>query len=145
MVNKRNEKSSLDSATVVAQAIEAGGFVEFDTNRLLTGCSIEHAGGSNTVQLLTPGLYLVMFNGDLVADAASEVTVQMYNNNVALAGASTTIPAVAATDCLCSLATVAVQRYRWSFLGSASVFCLPQTQAETICPLVVQVASMVWL
>lgn len=98
MVNKRNEKSSLDSATVVAQAIEAGGFVEFDINRILTGCSIAHAGGSNVVQLLTPGLYLVMFNGDLVADAAGEITVQMYNNNVALAGASTTITAVAATD-----------------------------------------------
>lgn len=98
MVNKRNEKSSLDAATVALQAIGANGFVEFVANTETSGCSIVHTAGSNTVQLISPGLYLINFNADLTADAAGDITIQMLNNGVALAGAGSTITAVVDTD-----------------------------------------------
>lgn len=105
-MNKRNEKSSLDSVTIAAQALEAGDFIDFDTNRVSTGCSIRHIAGSNTVELLRQGLYLVIFSAEVEADAAGELTLQMVNNSIIIDGASATIDAAAATTYQVSFSTL---------------------------------------
>ena len=90
------QKSALDAVTVPAQTLVADGYVDFATNRLQTGCSIQHVAGSNTVNLINHGLYMVSVNADVVPAAAEPITLQLLNNGEVVAGAEATITGVAA-------------------------------------------------
>lgn len=92
------QKSALDAVTLAEQEFTAatGGILEFNQNNVHTGRSIYHTGGAANVRLLKAGLYLVLVSADILATAAGDVTLQLFNNNVAVPGAQATITAVAA-------------------------------------------------
>lgn len=90
------QKSALDAVTVPSQTLAADGYVDFETNRLQTGCSIQHVAGSNTVNLINHGLYMVSVNADIVPATAEPITLQLLNNGETVPGAEATITGVAA-------------------------------------------------
>ena len=69
------QKSALDAVTVPSQTLTADGYVDFESNRLQTGCSVQHVAGSNTVNLINHGLYLVSVNADIVPATAEPITL----------------------------------------------------------------------
>ena len=97
MANELYQKSALDAVTIAEQEFTAadGGVLEFNQNNVWTGKSIFHTGGAN-VRLLKAGLYLVTVGADILATAAGDVTLQLFNNGVAVPGAQATITAAAA-------------------------------------------------
>lgn len=90
------QKSALDAVTVPSQTLAADGYVDFESNRLQTGCSVQHVAGSNTVNLINHGLYLVSVNADIVPATAEPITLQLLNNGKTVPGAEATITGVAA-------------------------------------------------
>lgn len=90
------QKSALDAVTVPSQTLTANGYVDFESNRLQTGCSVQHVAGSNTVNLINHGLYLVSVNADIVPATAEPITLQLLNNGETVPGAEATITGVAA-------------------------------------------------
>lgn len=90
------QKSALDAVTVPSQTLAAGGYVDFESNRLQTGCSVQHVAGSNTVNLINHGLYFVSVNADIVPATAEPITLQLLNNGETVPGAEATITGVAA-------------------------------------------------
>lgn len=90
------QKSALDAVTVPSQTLTADGYVDFESNRLQTGCSVQHVAGSNTVNLINHGLYLVSVNADIVPATAEPITLQLLNNSETVPGAEATITGVAA-------------------------------------------------
>ena len=95
--NNTFQKSALDAVTLTEQIFTAddGGVLEFNQNNVWTGKSIFHTGGAN-VRLLKAGLYLVIVDADILATAAGDVTLQLFNNGVAVPGAQATTTAAAA-------------------------------------------------
>lgn len=93
----RYKKSSLDAVTLGAQVFTAadGGVLEFNQNNVITGGSIYHQGGAS-IRLRKAGLYLIMVDADVLATAAGDVTLRLFNNAVAVPGAQATITAAAA-------------------------------------------------
>lgn len=89
-------KSSLSAVTIVDQTVVAGDYVDFDTNRVLTGCSIRHSAGSNAIVLAGAGLYAGVFNADFTITTTGPVTFQLLKNGVIVAGAEATTQATAA-------------------------------------------------
>lgn len=85
------EKSALDAVTVAVQTVVADGFLDFETNTILDGCSIAHTAGSNTVRLLKRGLYQVSVNADVEPTAAGDIAVLLLNNGTAVPGAIATV------------------------------------------------------
>lgn len=84
-------KSALSAVNTTSQTVAADGFVDFNSNSLLTGCAIQHIAGSNSIVLVKPGLYSVSFNADLVPTAAGDITLQLVANGVNVAGAEATV------------------------------------------------------
>ena len=89
------EKSALDASTGVGQVLAANENVSFNINNVLTGCSIVHATGDETVKLLNRGLYQVSFNADVEPDAAGDIALQLLNNGGDVGGAVATVTGVA--------------------------------------------------
>lgn len=89
------QKSALDAVTVPSQTLAADGYIDFETNRVCTGCSVQHVAGSNTVNLINHGLYLVSVNADIVPATAEPITLQLLNNGETVPGAEATITGVA--------------------------------------------------
>lgn len=83
----------INSYSIVSQPVLADGTVNFDTTRILTGCTVQHADGTPTFTLTKPGLYFVTFDGVITGTTAGVVTVELVNGSVAVPGAtaSTTI------------------------------------------------------
>ncbi|MCD7811998.1 MAG: hypothetical protein LUG91_09175 [Ruminococcus sp.] len=84
-------KSALNAVNTTSQTVAADGFVDFNSNSLLTGCAIQHIAGSNSIVLVKPGLYSVSFNADIVPAAAGDITLQLVANGVNVAGAEATV------------------------------------------------------
>lgn len=93
MSNCVYQKSALSTVTTAAQTVAADGVLNFTTNDILTGCSIQHTAGGNTAQINCQGLYQVAFNADFQPTGAGDVTMQLYNNGVAVPGAEATVTA----------------------------------------------------
>ena len=91
-----NQKSSLAAINIAAQSIAANGVVNFSTNRIYTGISIQHTPGSSTITLTKPGLYLIAFDGDFTIGTTGAVTFKLQNNGVDVPAAESTIQATAA-------------------------------------------------
>ena len=88
----------INSYSLISQAVAAHGILNFDTTRILTGCTVKHADGTPTFTLTKPGYYYVTFNGTITDAAAGIVTVQLLNGGVAVPGAEASITNAAATD-----------------------------------------------
>ena len=70
------------------QTVEVGSAYVFDTNRIVTGCTVGHVPGTTTFNLTKPGYYYVTFNTTFTTAATGEATVELRNNGVAVPGAN---------------------------------------------------------
>jgi hypothetical protein len=77
--------SSYNAAT---QTVASGSAYTFDTNRIVTGCTVGHVPGTTTFSLNRPGYYYVTFNTTFTTEAAGVATVELQNNGVAIPGAA---------------------------------------------------------
>jgi hypothetical protein len=85
----------INSYSLISQAVAADGTLNFDTTRVLTGCTVKHADGTPTFTLTKPGYYYVSFDGVITGTTAGTVTVELLNgaDAVPAALASTTVAA----------------------------------------------------
>ncbi len=85
----------ISSYSTISQAVAVDGTINFDTTRVLTGCTVKHADGTPTFTLTKPGYYFVTFDGVISGTTAGIVTVELLNGADAIpaALASTTIAA----------------------------------------------------
>jgi hypothetical protein len=85
----------ISSYSITSQAVAADGTLNFDTTRVLTGCTVKHADGTPTFTLTKPGYYFVTFDGVISGTTAGTVTVELLNgaDAVPAALASTTVAA----------------------------------------------------
>ena len=85
----------INSYSIISQAVAADGTLNFDTTRILTGCTVKHADGTPTFTLTKPGYYFVTFDGVITGTTAGIVTVELLNgaDAVPAALASTTVAA----------------------------------------------------
>jgi hypothetical protein len=85
----------INSYSLISQAVAADGTLNFDTTRVLTGCTVKHADGTPTFTLTKPGYYFVTFDGVITGTTAGIVTVELLNGTDAVpaALASTTVAA----------------------------------------------------
>ena len=85
----------ISSYSITSQAVAADGTLNFDTTRVLTGCTVKHADGTPTFTLTKPGYYFVTFDGVISGATAGTVTVELLNGTDAVpaALASTTVAA----------------------------------------------------
>ncbi len=80
----------LDIVSLASQTLTSGSNISFDTNRVATSCTAQHTAGSPSIILNRPGYYFVGFSATAVASEATEtnpITVQLYNEDVAIDGA----------------------------------------------------------
>ena len=76
----------ISSYNITSQAVATDGLLTFTTDRILTGCTATRDG--QTFQLNKPGYYYVTFNAVAAATTTvGELTVELYNNGVAVPGA----------------------------------------------------------
>lgn len=85
----------ISSYSITSQAVAADGTLNFDTTRVLTGCTVKHADGTPTFTLTKPGYYFITFDGVISGTTAGTVTVELLNGTDAVpaALASTTVAA----------------------------------------------------
>lgn len=69
------------------QTVDVGAAYVFDTNRIVTGCTVGHVPGTTTFTLNKPGYYYVSFNTTFTTEATGNVTVELQNGGVAVPGA----------------------------------------------------------
>ena len=90
----------ISSYNTTSQAVATDGLLTFTTDRILTGCTATRNG--QTFQLNKPGSYYVTFNAVAAAtDTVGLLTMELYNNGVAVPGAlasTTTTTAGAESD-----------------------------------------------
>ena len=79
--------SSYNSTT---QTVDVGAAYVFDTNRIVTGCTVGHVPGTTAFTLTKPGYYYVTFNTTFTTEATGNVTVELRNGGVAVPGATGT-------------------------------------------------------
>ena len=87
--------SSYNSTT---QTVDVGAAYVFDTNRIVTGCTVGHTEGTATFTLNKPGYYYVTFNTTVTTEATGNVTVELQNGGVAVPGANGTETVTTAGD-----------------------------------------------
>ena len=76
----------ISSYNTTSQAVATNGLLTFTTDRILTGCTATRNG--QTFQLNKPGYYYVTFNAVAAAtDTVGLLTVDLYNNGIAVPGA----------------------------------------------------------
>ena len=87
----------ISSYNTISQAIATNGLLNFTTDRILTGCTATRDG--QTFQLNKPGYYYVTFNAVAAATTTvGELTVELYNNGVAVPGAEASYTTTTAGD-----------------------------------------------
>ena len=72
------------------QTVDVGGAYVFDTNRIVTGCTVSHTPGASTITLTKPGYYYVTFNTTFTTATTGDVTVELQNGGTAVPGANGT-------------------------------------------------------
>ena len=88
----------ISSYSLTNQLVAIDGLLDFNTNRVLTGCTVRHTEGTPSFTLTKPGYYYVTFNGTITNTAAGIVTVELLNGGVAVPGAEASITNAAVTD-----------------------------------------------
>ena len=77
----------ISSYNSIPQTVAENGLLTFDTNRIVTGCTVEHTAGSTTFKLSKPGYYYVTFNAVVTGAAAATIQAQLQNETVVVPGA----------------------------------------------------------
>ena len=80
------------------QTVDVGGAYVFDTNRIVTGCTVGHTPGTTTFTLTKPGYYYVTFNTVFTTTDTGTATVELQNGGVAVPGAIGTETVTTAGD-----------------------------------------------
>lgn len=80
----------ISSYNATIQTVDVGSAYVFDTNRIVTGCTVGHVPGTSTFTLTKPGYYYVTFNTTFTTEAAGNVTVELQNGGIAVPGANAT-------------------------------------------------------
>ena len=80
------------------QTVDVGAAYVFDTNRIVTGCTVGHVPGTTTFTLTKPGYYYVTFNTTFTTEATGNVTVELQNGGTAVPGATGTETITTAGD-----------------------------------------------
>ena len=88
----------ISAYSLTDQLVAVDGLLDFDTNRIATGCTVKHVDGTPAFTLTKPGYYYVTFNGTITNTAAGIVTVQLLNGGVAVPGVEASITNAAVTD-----------------------------------------------
>ena len=88
----------ISAYSLTDQLVAVDGLLDFDTNRIATGCTVKHVDGTPAFTLTKPGYYYITFNGTVTDTAAGNVTVQLLNGGVAVPGAEASITTAATTD-----------------------------------------------
>ena len=78
----------ISSYNSTIQTVESGSAYVFDTNRIVTGCTVGHDAGSTTFTLRKPGYYYVTFNTTFTTAGTGVATVELRSGGVAVPGAS---------------------------------------------------------
>ena len=87
--------SSYNSTT---QTVDVGAAYVFDTNRIVTGCTVGHVPGTSAFTLTKPGYYYVTFNTTFTTEATGTATVELRNGGTAVPGADATETVTTAGD-----------------------------------------------
>lgn len=89
----------INSYTSTTQNVGVNIPLIFNTNKIKTGCTVTHSEGSSTFSLNKPGFYFVTLKaiGSTTATTGN-LTIQMYQNGVAVVDAISTESSTATTD-----------------------------------------------
>ena len=80
------------------QTVEVGSAYVFDTNRIVTGCTVGHVPGTTTFTLTKPGYYYITFNTTFTTATTGDATVELRNGGTAVPGANGTETVTTAGD-----------------------------------------------
>lgn len=80
------------------QIVPVDGLINFDTTRIFTGCTVQHADGTPTFTLTKPGYYYVTFNAIVTATTTGNITAELINGNDQVPGALSSVTIGAAND-----------------------------------------------
>jgi hypothetical protein len=72
------------------QTVDVGAAYVFDTNRIVTGCTVGHVPGTTTFTLTKSGYYYITFNTTFTTEATGNVTVELRNGGTVVPGATGT-------------------------------------------------------
>ena len=87
--------STFNSTT---QTVDVGGAYVFDTNRIVTGCTVGHVPGTSALVLNKPGYYYITFNTTFTTATTGDATVELQNGGIAVPGANATETITTAGD-----------------------------------------------
>ena len=90
-LNREYQKSLLDVYSVTSQTIGSGQVITYPNINIDTGCSIEFAPGTSSVQIVKPGVYQVEFEGVATAEEAGVVTIQIQRDGVNIPAATASV------------------------------------------------------
>lgn len=88
----------ISSYTLTNQTVGVNEALNFNVNRIQTGCTVKHVDGTPSFILTKPGYYFVTFNGTITDTAAGNVTVQLTNGDTPVPGATASATIAAETD-----------------------------------------------
>ena len=80
------------------QTVEVGSAYVFDTNRIVTGCTVGHVPGTTTFTLTKTGYYYITFNTTFTTATTGDATVELRNGGTAVPGANGTETVTTAGD-----------------------------------------------
>ena len=69
------------------QTVASGAAYVFDTNRVVTGCTVGHTAGTTTFTLTKPGYYYITFNTTFTTEETGVATVELQNGGTLIPGA----------------------------------------------------------
>jgi hypothetical protein len=69
------------------QTVEVDSAYVFDTNRIVTGCTVGHTPGTSTFTLTKPGYYYVTFNTVFTTADTGVATIELRNSDTVIPGA----------------------------------------------------------
>lgn len=89
----------INSYTSTSQTLLANSAINFVTDKVKTGCGVTHIEGTTSFLLNKPGIYEVEFNGSAAVSGAiaGNIIVQLQENGVNSAGASSTATSASTT------------------------------------------------
>ena len=96
----------INSYTITSQAVTTDDTLNFDTTRILTGCTVQHADGTPTFTLTKPGYYFITFNGEVTGTTAGVVVVELINGNLTIPAARASVAVTADEAASLSFATI---------------------------------------
>ena len=78
----------ISSYISTTQTVGSGDPYVFNTNRIVTGCTVGHDAGSTTFTLRKPGYYYITVNTTFTTDDAGLATVELQNGGEVVPGAT---------------------------------------------------------